>query len=97
MANEFLTKEGATALRDFAAAMPIAVKNIVDDTEALFVVYKSVEEKLGVHGNDFAEMLKIVKKAQLLADEAILELPAKLQKTATKIDAYVAKKRSINS
>lgn len=92
-----LTPEGAAALREFSGSMPLAVNNIVEATTALLQVYQSVAEGLGVHGQDFYNMLLHIKKAQENASEALEILPPMLNKVADSIDTYVASKRSINS
>lgn len=94
MANldKYLTPEGAEALRTFAASMPCAIENISEATEKMDRTYSSVMESLGTHGEDFREILEHVKSAKTKAAEALEYLPPELEKTATKIDAYVAKK-----
>lgn len=93
--KKFLTPEGAQALRDFAAAMPVAIDNISQSTERLLNVYRSTSDDLGRHSDAFAEMLEYIRKAQEKAAEAIEELPKGLENTALKIDAYLAKNPSI--
>lgn len=99
MANleKFLTPEGAEALRQFAQVMPFAIGNIADATEKMNKTYGSVMEGLGTHSEDFSEILDYVKSAQKKAAEALEYLPPELEKTASKIDAYVAKKYGISS
>lgn len=99
MANleKFLTPEGAEALRQFAAAMPFAIENIAEATEKMDRAYSSIMEGLGTHSDDFKYILEYVKSAQAKAAEALAYLPPELEKTATKIDAYVAKKYGISS
>ena len=95
--KKFITADGAQALRDFAAAMPVAIDNISQSTEKLLATYNSVIEGLGEHGEAFGEMLDQVKKAQELAASAVEELPKGLENTAAKIDAYLAIKPSTSS
>ena len=99
MANidKYLTPEGAEALRTFAASMPCAIKNISEATEKMDRTYSSVMEGLGTHAEDFREILEYVKSAKTKAAEALEYLPPELEKTAAKIDAYVAKKYGISS
>lgn len=85
-----LNTESATALREFAESMPLAIENIVTATEKVVQVYQSVADTLGVHNQDFYEMLMHIKKAQENAADAIQTLPPILNTTADKIDAYVA-------
>lgn len=85
-----LNTESAIALREFSESMPLAIQNIVESTEKVVQVYQSVAEELGVHNQDFYDMLMLIKKAQEETAEAILELPKMLNTTADKIDAYVA-------
>ena len=85
-----LTHEGAQSLREFAGAIPIAIDNIVTETDTLLNVYNAVSERLGEHNQDFNDLLMHIKKAQQAASDAILELPPKMEATASKIDAYVA-------
>ena len=85
-----ITSEGAQVLRDFASAIPLAVDNIVEQTSTLLNVYTSLSEKLGVHNEDFHNMLLKVSEIQKKAADAISELPPKMLNTAAKIDAYVA-------
>jgi len=95
--KKFLTPQGAQALREFAAAMPAAVENIIQCTEKLTNVYRSTAEDLGAHSDSFAEMIGYIKKAQEAAAEAIEELPKGLEVTALKIDDYLAKKNILNT
>lgn len=85
-----LNTESAIALREFAESMPLAIQNIVESTEKVVQVYQSVAEELGVHNQDFYDMLMLIKKAQEETAEAIQKLPKMLTTTADKIDAYVA-------
>lgn len=85
-----LNTESAIALREFSESMPLAIQNIVESTNKVVRVYQSVAEELGVHNQDFYDMLMLIKKAQEETAEAILELPKMLNTTADKIDAYVA-------
>lgn len=92
-----LNTESANALRDFAAAMPLAMGNIMTDTETLLRTFQSVSETLGVHAQDFSDMLAHIKKAQEDADEAVGALPPMLSSTADKIDDDVASRPSIGN
>ena len=85
-----LNSESTAALRDIAHAMPLAMQNIVEETNKVFQVYQSVSETLGEHDQDFRDMLKLIQKAQEEAADAILALPSEMNKTADKIDVYVA-------
>lgn len=85
-----LNTQSAIALREFAESMPLAIENIVTATEKVVQVYQSVADTLGVHNQDFYEMLMHIKKAQENAADAIQTLPPMLNSTADKIDAYVA-------
>ena len=91
-----LNAQSANALREFAGAMPVAVSNIVTATEKLIQVYQSTADSLGVHQNDFYQMLMHIKKAQENAADAIESLPPMLKATAAKIDAYVAAQRGVS-
>ena len=92
-----LNSESASALRDFSEAMPVAIQNIVDSTERVVQVYQSVADTLGVHNQDFYNMLMLIKKAQEEAAEAIQVLPKMLITTSDKIDAYVATNPNIST
>jgi len=94
--KKFLTPQGAQALRDFAAAMPVSIENIRQSTDKLINVYRSTAEDLGADSDSFGEMLEYIKKAQESAAEAIEELPKGLEATATKIDIYLSKKPSVS-
>ena len=85
-----LNTESAIALREFAESMPLAIENIVTATVKVVQIYQSVADTLGVHNQDFYEMLMHIKKAQENATDAIQTLPPMLNTTADKIDAYVA-------
>ncbi len=99
MANleKFLTPEGAEALRQFAKAMPFAIENIAAATEKMDSTYGTIMEGLGTHAEDFKDILEYVRSAQKKAAEALEFLPPQLENTASKIDAYVAKKYGISS
>ena len=92
-----LNTESAIALREFAESMPLAIENIVTATEKVVQVYQSVADTLGVHNQDFYEMLMHIKKAQENAADAIQTLPPMLNTTADKIDAYVAAHPTVTS
>ena len=94
--GKFLTPEGAEALRAFAKAMPLAIDNISDATEKMDNTYGTIMNGLGVHADEFKEILEYVKSAKKQAAEAIEYLPVELEKTAKKIDDYVAKKYGIS-
>ena len=90
-----LNTESATALREFAEAMPWAIQNITESTAKVVQVYQSVAEDVGPHNQEFYNMLMIIKAAQETAAEAVQALPPMLNATADKIDAYVAATPSI--
>jgi len=92
-----LNQESASALRTFAEAMPFAIENIRQDTEKIIQVYQSVADSLGVHEQNFYDMLMIIKNAQEIAAEAIQILPPKMVLVADKIDAYVAAHPSVSA
>lgn len=79
----------AEAMRNWAASIPVAVENINEDTNRLLSVYQSVEESLGVHRENFLEVLRYVQQAQSMAAEAIQMLPPKLEEVAQKVEDYV--------
>lgn len=85
-----LNSKSSAALREFAQAMPLAMQNIVEETNTVFQVYQSVSETLGEHDQGFRDMLESIQKAQEEAMEAILALLPELNRTADKIDAYIA-------
>lgn len=85
-----LTYEGAEALREFARALPVATENIQLSTEKLYAIYQSVAEDLGVHKQEFESLLSHIKKMQLNATYAIAMLVPNMNKTADRIDDYVA-------
>ena len=68
--------------------MPIAMDNIVAETDNLLNVYNAVSEHLGKYNQDFSDILMHIKKAQQTAADAISELLSKTKEIATKIEAY---------
>lgn len=92
-----LNSESAAALREFSESMPVAIQNIVDSTEKVVQVYQSVADTLGVHNQDFYDMLMLIKKAQEETAVAIQVLPKMLTTAADKIDAYVAANPTIGA
>lgn len=92
-----LNHESAEAMREFADAMPVAIENIIQDTQKLIQVYESVSDSVGPHEQDFLSMLMTIKRAQEMAADAITALPPQLRNTADKIDAYVSYKPGISS
>ena len=92
-----LNSESAAALREFSESMPVAIQNIVDSTEKVVQVYQSVADTLGVHNQDFYDMLMLIKKAQEETAVAIQVLHKMLTTTADKIDAYVAANPTIGA
>lgn len=77
-----LNSESAAALREFSESMPVAIQNIVDSTEKVVQVYQSVADTLGVHNQDFYDMLMLIKKAQEETAVAIQVLPKILSNTS---------------
>ncbi|MBS5549059.1 MAG: hypothetical protein KHX40_07680 [Oscillospiraceae bacterium] len=92
-----LNSESAAALREFSESMPVAIQNIVDSTEKVVQVYQSIADTLGVHNQDFYDMLMLIKKAQEETADAIQVLPKMLTTTADKIDAYIAANPNIGT
>lgn len=92
-----LNVKSAMALREFSETMPFAIQNIVDSTQKLIQIYQSVSEKLGVHDQNFYNMLMLIKSAQMDAADAIQVLPNMLIKTAEKIEIYVASQPTISA
>lgn len=90
-----LNSKSAQAMREFAEAMPVAVQNIRDDTEQLISIYQSVADNVGVHAEDFHNMLLSIKKMQETAAQAIEVLPHMLIETSVKIEQYVGSRVSI--
>lgn len=89
-----ISTEGASALREFAEAIPNAIENINQGTEKLMQVYQSVADSVGPHEEEFANMIMNIKKMQEEANDAINVLPKMLINTADKIDAFIARKPS---
>lgn len=87
-----LNHESAEALREFATVLPIAAENIQLAADKLYATYQSVADDLGEHGQDFDELLLRISKSQVTATDAIAALVPKMNKTADRIDAYVATK-----
>lgn len=85
-----LTRDGAEILRTFAKALPVAIENIQMSTEKLYSIYQSVVGNLGVHKQDFENLLSCIKKMQIKATYALAILVPNMNKTAEKIDEYVA-------
>lgn len=92
-----LNTESANALRDLAESMPAAVQNIVESTLKVVSVYQSVSESLGVHRQNFYDLLMVIKLAQEKSTDAIEYLPKMLYATADKIDAYVARTKNTHN
>ena len=84
-----LNHKSVLALRKFSEAMPQAIQNIRDDTDKLFSVYQSVQDKVGVHGDDFHNLLQTIQKAQEDAAQAVEALPHLLTETAERIENYI--------
>ena len=84
-----LNHKSILALRQFSEAMPQAIQNIRDDTDKLFSVYQSVQDKVGVHGDDFHNLLQTIQKAQEDAAQAVEALPHLLTETAERIENYI--------
>lgn len=85
-----LNKQSATALREFSDAVPVAVESIAQSTEDLMSKFQGVSDTVGVHREDFLEMLLLVKKAFTEASDALTLLPKMMRNTADLIDLYVA-------
>ena len=60
-------------------------------------MYQSIADTLGVHNQDFYDMLMLIKKAQEETADAIQVLPKMLTTTADKIDAYIAANPNIGT
>ena len=85
-----LTPQGAEACRQFAKGMVSANQRITEATEQLKNSFRSLSGELGIHENTFQEIIQIVAKAQEDASDALTALPPQLERTAGKIDDYVA-------
>ena len=84
-----LNEESAYLLYGLADKLPSVFEQIMEDTERLINIYKSVNGDLGVHTRNFEAMLLRIKKATLLASEPLSYLPNDLRKTADKIMDYI--------
>ena len=84
-----LDQSGVDAIRQFAEAMPVAIKSIISDTENLVNQYRSVSMQIGVHEADFANMMRIVSAAQQEAAEAISALIPKLNECADSMQDWI--------
>ena len=82
-------ENGADRLTKAAKNMPIAMDNIVTETDNLLNVYNAVSEHIGEYNQDFSDLLMHIKKAQQTASYAILELLPKIKEFATKLEAYI--------
>jgi len=89
-----INKESSDALRTFAADIPSIIESVTISTEKVVQVYQSVSGSVGPHGQDFRDMLTCIKNAQVVAADAIQELPRMLMITADKIDSYVENKKT---
>ena len=87
--------EGVMAVREFAATMPLAVSRIAEATDELKRVYDSVSDSVGVHEEDFRNLLMLIKSAQEKSTEAIEELPKKLYETAQRMETYISNRARI--
>ena len=87
-----LNTEGAQALREFAQALPDAIEKIKEDTDSLMAFFNGIEDELGVHANDFKDILEMVNSALKKGEQAVMELPPRMKATADKIDSYVESK-----
>ena len=87
-----LTRNGVTALRQLAKDMKKAMQSITAETTKLKQIFDSLSEGLGVHANDFEQMIKNIKDAEKLAEEAINFLPVNMEKTAIMIEEYLRRK-----
>ena len=84
-----LNMESVTELRQLANAVPVTIENIVNDTQHLFQVYQSVSDSLGVHEEQFKELLRQIKKVQEDFSEDLKKIPQMLNETANKIEDYI--------
>ena len=85
-----LNIESANALRRLASAMPLTVKNMLESSLKLYSVYRSVSETLGVHNQDFHDMLVHIRRAQECSAEALEALPPMMNAAADRIEQYLA-------
>lgn len=84
-----LTIESASALRELADSLSTTMDEMEDDTEQLIAVFRSVTERLGVHEENFSDMLEKVTKTQEDANEAVRLLIPKMLNVADAIEVYV--------
>ena len=87
--------ESVQALRDFAEAMPYAVRQIADETERLQEKYQGLEEALGARSESFEDIIRICVRATQSASDALSDLPAGLIATADRLEEYLNKKLGI--
>lgn len=84
-----LNMKSVSEMRQLAAAVPVTIENIVNDTERLFQVYQSVSDSLGVHEEQFVELLNKIKFVQEAFAEDLKKVPNEMNATADKIEEYI--------
>lgn len=84
-----LSYEGANALRILADNIPAAFNRISEKTDQLLSLCSSLSSDLGVHADDFKELLLSIKQRVNTAEEKASYLPPKMRETADRIDEYV--------
>lgn len=57
-----LNRETVNALRDLAAALPVALEKIANDTMDMVDVLHAAEERIGPHKEDIMHMLENIKE-----------------------------------
>lgn len=92
-----ISKESASALREFANSMPKVMDNMENSTNNLLIIFNAVSESIGPHEQQFLELLETVRKAKEKSVDAIRELPYMLNSTADKMESYIGHGSSIGS
>ena len=84
-----LNIESVSALRNWADGIVVATESIRFETEELLNTLNSNRELLGTHENSFSRLFLHLQKYQIVANEALEELPKLMNETADKIELYI--------
>lgn len=79
------------ALREFARAVPVAIREMENDSDEFRANYRALSSYLGVRDEQFREIVEACIRAVELAAEDIDFLPASLYDTADAIEDWLRK------
>lgn len=84
-----LNQESVDAIREYSDCIPEIIYSLRSETDKLFTLLCAQSDNLGVHYEDFENMLKNVKRICENSHEAVEEISYMLNNSADRIESYI--------